>query len=124
MLLSFQLVWKFVAFWTILAIFTGIANMTFAGGTNVDNLIETGLQPEQVNLDSPVVGGDDPISTNVILPSSSRDWVDFLYESAALQSSVWEGWMGFIRTFFLIGSGVFGLLLLLDGLRTLTGFVR
>lgn len=121
MSLSFDLVWKFVMFWMVLAVFTGIANLSFAV-FEPDQLIEVGLQPEEVNLDRPSVGGD-PISTNVIVPSSSKEWVTFMFKAAKLDSNVWQGWSNFIRIFFLVGSAVFGIFMIRDGINTLTGFV-
>lgn len=120
MLINFKTLYALVFFYFMLAVWTGIGNLSFAP-SEVDSLIEAGLQPQSVNLDRPVVGGD-PISTNIVVPSSESDWISFLYESATLQSHVWTGWAGAIRNFFLLGSGLFGLALIWDGVRTLTGF--
>lgn len=122
MSLSFDIVWKFVTFWVILAAFTGVSNLSFAV-MNTDNLINQSLQPQEVNLDEPSVGTE-AISTNVRLPNSQAEWVTFLYQAMKLDSNVWHGWSNWIRDFFLIGSGVFGLFVMWDGISLLTSFIR
>lgn len=120
MLLNIKLIWILAFFYFGLAIWTAIGNLSFAPAA-ADSLIEAGLQPQSANLDRPVVGGD-PISTNIRIPTTQTDWIAFFFDAATLQSHIWTGWAGGIRNFYLIGTGIVGLAMIWDGIKTLTGF--
>lgn len=78
---------------------------------------------QETKLDRPIASGNDPIAAAWSFGNTAAGWVTFMFKSAALSSPIWEGWAAPIRYTILVLQIPMLLLLLMDGVRILSGFI-
>ena len=119
----------FFGLWAVAAIVTGAVTQTSdlsaAGGstqsyTDLGNNIFAG---EESQIDAPIVSGNNPISAGRSFANTAVNWVKFLFNSATLQSPIWEGFAQPFRYAILALQLPLLLLVLIEGAKTLSGFV-
>lgn len=110
-------------FWTIISFVTAFSLLTTTGDSDVDNLTEAALQPQEVNIDRPVVGIGDPISTNLKFPSTSWGWISYMWKSITIQGPWWPEWAIPIRNFMLVIGAAFAIVIVWRGVSLLASFI-
>lgn len=96
-----------------------------AGGSaqSVQDFGNTVFAGQEARLDRPVATGNNPVSAALSFGNAAVGWVTFLFNSATLDSPIWEGWAQPIRWTILLLQLPMLLLLTLEGARILSGFI-
>lgn len=119
----------FIAIWAIAAVITGAVTLNTdpasAGGSSAafESLADNVFDAEELQIDEPKNSSRDPISAAFSFAKSAVGQVTFIFQSAMLQSEIWEGWASWIRYGILALQLPFLILLLMEGAKILSGFI-
>lgn len=118
----------FIALWALSALITGAvtgtpANVSAAGGSSqaFEDSVNSVFNGQE--FEANVSTSSNPVSAATSFGTTAVDWVKFIFNSAALNSPIWEGWATPIRWMILVFQLPFLIMLLLEGAKILSGFI-